>query len=135
MQLHQIQPNHQNKSSKRIGRGGKRGTYSGRGIKGQAARAGAKFQPIIRELIKKYPKLRGYRQVLVPGAVVSVNLDVLEKKFSEGEVVSPKTLLEKKIIRKIKGQEPQVKILGRGELKKKLKFEGCSFSAKAKEKV
>ncbi len=61
MQIHQIRPIHKKKDRKRVGRGGKRGTYSGRGMKGQKSRAGAKFEPIIRSLIKRYPKLRGYR--------------------------------------------------------------------------
>jgi large subunit ribosomal protein L15 len=61
MQLHDIHPIHKSKKKKRVGRGGKRGTYSGRGQKGQKSRAGAKFEPIIRSLIKKYPKLRGYK--------------------------------------------------------------------------
>ncbi|KPJ73361.1 50S ribosomal protein L15, partial [Parcubacteria bacterium DG_74_1] len=49
MQLHEIKPIHKLKKSKRIGRGGKRGTYSGRGIKGQKSRAGRRFKPVIRE--------------------------------------------------------------------------------------
>ncbi len=61
MQLHELRPKHKLKKKKRIGRGGKTGTYSGRGVKGQKSRAGAKFEPIIRGLIKRYPKLRGYR--------------------------------------------------------------------------
>lgn len=61
MQLHQIKPSHKSKSEKRIGRGGKRGTYSGRGIKGQKARAGAKKRPALRDFVKKIPKKRGYR--------------------------------------------------------------------------
>jgi large subunit ribosomal protein L15 len=44
-----------------VGRGGKKGTYSGRGIKGQKSRAGKRLEPIIRSIIKRYPKLRGYR--------------------------------------------------------------------------
>lgn len=59
MQLHELQPKHKLKKQKRIGRGGKRGTYSGRGIKGQKSRAGRKLKPAIREFIKRYPKLRG----------------------------------------------------------------------------
>ena len=59
MQLHELKPIHKNKESKKIGRGGKRGTYSGKGMKGQRSRAGARMQPIIRELTKRYPKLRG----------------------------------------------------------------------------
>lgn len=61
MQLHQIQPSKKIKKKKRVGRGGKRGTYCGRGIKGQKARAGAKIRPQIRNLIKKIPKVRGYK--------------------------------------------------------------------------
>lgn len=59
MQLHELQPIHQSKSKKRIGRGGKRGTYSGKGIKGQKSRAGRKIRPAIRDLIQRTPKLRG----------------------------------------------------------------------------
>jgi len=61
MQLHQIQPLNKRKSKRRVGRGGKRGTYCGRGMKGQRARTGAKVRPEIRDLIKKIPKIRGYR--------------------------------------------------------------------------
>lgn len=136
MQLHQIRPIHKRKKGKRIGRGGKRGTYSGRGIKGQKARAGKRLKPIVRELLKKYPKLRGYKfGGRKDKNVAIVNLASLEKKFSDGEKVSPQTLIEKKIIRKIKGKNPLVKILGKGEITKKLVFENCLFSEKAKEKI
>ncbi|MDI6882976.1 MAG: uL15 family ribosomal protein [Patescibacteria group bacterium] len=139
MQLHQIKPIHKRKSKKRVGRGGKRGTYSGRGVKGQKARAGRKFQPIIRELIKKYPKLRGYRfkskTKNKKSKMAVLNLDILEEKFVSGEKINPQTLLEKKIISKIKGRVPAVKILGKGELRKKLIIEGCKVSKGAKEKI
>jgi len=139
MQLHQLKPIHKLKKPKRVGRGGKRGTYSGRGIKGQRARAGRKLKPIIREIIKKYPKLRGYRSNLKIKnqklKITIVNLDILEKKFNSGEKVTPEILLEKRIIRKIKGRLPKVKILGRGEIKKVLVIEGCSVSKSAKEKI
>ena len=61
MQLQELKPIHRLKKKKRVGRGGKRGTYCGRGIKGQKSRAGRKLKPLIRDVIKKYPKLRGYR--------------------------------------------------------------------------
>lgn len=61
MQLHELKPIHKKKRSKRIGRGGKKGTYAGRGVKGQKSRAGRRLKPLVRELIKRYPKLRGYR--------------------------------------------------------------------------
>ena len=135
MQLHQLQPKHKLKRKKRIGRGGKRGTYSGRGIKGQKSRAGRKLAPVVRELIKKYPKLRGYRAKRPLKNLAIVNIGKLDEKFEESAVVNPKTLLEKKLIRRIKGKMPKVKILGKGELTKKLKFENCEFSESAKRKI
>ncbi len=135
MQLHQLKPKHKLKKKKRIGRGGKRGTYSGKGIKGQKSRAGRKFAPVVRELIKKYPKLRGYRFKGQDKNLAIVNIGDLDKKFKESEVVNPKALLERKLIRRIKGKTPKVKILGRGELKKKLIIENCELSKSAKEKI
>jgi len=139
MQLHQLKPIHKPKKSKRVGRGGKKGTYSGRGIKGQKARAGKRLKPIIREIIKKYPKLRGYRSKLKIKnqklKITILNLDILEKKFNSGEKVTPQILLEKRLIRKIKGKMPEVKILRKGELTKKLIIEGCQVSKTAKEQI
>ncbi len=137
MQLHELKPIHKSKKTKRIGRGGKKGTYSGRGIKGQKSRAGRRFKPVIRELIKKYPKLRGYRQKSKfknkKLKIVIVNLEVLEKKFETGETINPQILLERKIIRKIKGRLPEVKILSKGKLAKSLNIEDCLVSKKTKE--
>ena len=135
MQLHQLKPKHKLKKKKRIGRGGKRGTYSGKGIKGQKSRAGRKFAPVIRELIKKYPKLRGYRFRGRDKNLAIINIGDLDKKFKESEVVNPKVLLERRLIRRIKGKTPKVKILGRGELKKKLIIKNCELSKGAKEKI
>lgn len=135
MQLHELRPIHKRKKSKRVGRGGKRGTYSGRGIKGQRARAGRRLKPVIRELIKKYPKLRGYKFKKAELKPAIVNIETLEKKFQTGEVVTPKTLLEKKLIRRIKGRMPKVKILGKGEITKSLIIENCQVSKSAKEKI
>lgn len=134
MQLHEIKLIKKSKKGKRVGRGGKKGTYCGRGVKGQKSRAGRKLKPIIRELIKKYPKVRGYK-FKAKKEIVIINLDTLEKKFKEGEKITPETLIEKKIIRKVNGKIPKVKILGRGELKKKLEFKGFIFSKSAKEKI
>lgn len=60
MQLHELQPFHATKTEKRIGRGGKRGTTSGRGTKGQKARAGHRIRPAERDLIQQLPKKRGF---------------------------------------------------------------------------
>jgi len=139
MQLHELKPIHKLKKPKRVGRGGKRGTYAGRGIKGQKSRAGRRLKPIIREIIKKYPKLRGYKFKSKiknqKSKIVIVNLEALEKKFKTGEIISPRILLERKIIRKIKGRISGVKILGKGEITKKLIIEGCEISKSAKEKI
>ena len=135
MQLHQLKPIHKEKRPKRVGRGGKRGTYSGRGLKGQSARAGRKMQPIIRELIKRYPKLRGYKFKRVNLKPAVVNIGILEKKFKPADVISPKVLLEERIIRRILGRLPKVKILGKGKLTKKLIIEGCQVSKSAREEI
>jgi large subunit ribosomal protein L15 len=145
MQLHQLKPKHKSKRKKRIGRGGKRGTYSGRGSKGQRSRAGRKFKPVIRELIKRYPKLRGYKFKRVTLKPAVVNIEMLEKKFSaeEGPVtagkagikINPQLLLERGVIRRIKGRLPRVKILGQGKLTKKLIIENCQVSKQAREKI
>jgi large subunit ribosomal protein L15 len=135
MQLHQLKPKHKLKKRKRIGRGGKRGTYSGRGIKGQKARAGRRFKPVIREFIKKYPKLRGYKFKSQRKEFVGINIGILERRFETGQVVSPETLLKLRLIHKIKGKMPKVKILGEGEITKKLIIMGCEVSKSAKEKI
>jgi len=136
MRLEELKPVHKKKRRKRVGRGGKRGTYSGRGIKGQKSRAGRRFKPIIRDLIKRYPKLRGYRfksKDLNRSRVL--NLEVLEDKFKDSEEVSPKTLLERKLISKIKGRTPAVKILGRGKLTKPLIVKDCQVSKSTREAI
>ena len=132
MQIHELKPKHKNRGKKRIGRGGKKGTYSGKGIKGQKSRAGRKMVPIIRELIKKYPKLKGYRRFVLQDYKAVVNLDILEKTSKDGEIISPDSLIKKGIIRMIKGKKPEVKILGKGKLTKKLVIENCKVSASAK---
>ncbi len=134
MQLHQLHPKHKSKRKKRIGRGGKRGTYSGRGVKGQKSRSGRKLEPIIRGLIKRYPKLRGYKFKEWKTRPAVVNVGSL-KKFKTGEKINPSALLEKKIIPKIKGRMPKVKILGKGKLTKALTIEGCEVSKSATEKI
>ena len=135
MQLHQIKPIHKQKKQKRIGHGGKHGTHSGRGVKGQKSRSSRRLKPIIRELIKRYPKLRGYKFKSYKIKPVIINLDILEKKFKPEETITPQTLLEKRLIRKIKGRVPKIKILGTGEITKALTIEGCQVSKSVGEKI
>ena len=141
MQLHEIKRNSPRKTAKRIARGGKRGKTSGRGGKGQTARAGNSMRPEMRAFIKKLPKLRGHgknRARTVNSGVVKpvpVNLNVIEKAFSAGEVVSPQTLVMKAVIATKSKRAPVVKILATGEVTKKLKFEGCLVSEAARVKI
>ena len=141
MQLNLLVPRTKNKKNPPVGRGGKRGKTSGRGGKGQTARAGHKIRPEVRDLIKKLPKRRGHgknrartvRTNRIP--VSAVNLDALELNYKAGEKVTPATLLAKGIVRRAKGRAPMVKILGTGELTKALVVEGCALSASAKAAV
>ncbi len=135
MQLHQLKRKNPNKTSVKVGRGGKRGKTSGRGHKGQNARAGTSKRPESREIIKRLPKLRGYRFKSFQERPVLVNLAVLESNFASGDEVTPKILFEKQIIAKKENKIPSVKILGNGEITKKLNISDCSFSQSAKDKI
>jgi large subunit ribosomal protein L15 len=137
MQAHQLKPPQGAKhAKKRIGRGNSagQGTYSGRGLKGQKARAGNKprrfFEGGQTRLFKKLPFRRGFRN---PFRVEyqPVNLDDLQK-FEDGADVTPELLKEKGILRSIR---MPVKILASGELTKKLTVTAHRFSLTAKEKI
>lgn len=128
------------KPAVRIGKGGKRGKTSGRGMKGQKARKGNSTRPEMRDIIKKLPKRRGYgvnrARVVVPRAGYQVlNLDQLETHFEAGAVVSPKTALELGLVSRVSGKLPQVKVLARGTLSKKLEFSNVALSETAKAAV
>lgn len=134
MQLHDLKPT-KSKSKKRVGRGGKRGTYSGRGIKGQKSRAGHKKAPVVRELLKKYHKLRGYKFNSINEKPAIVNVSDIEKLFNSGDVITPEALLEKNLIRKSSGSLPKVKVLGNGSITKKVTLKECISSKQAAQKI
>lgn len=131
MQLHQLKPNHKFKNKKRVGRGGKRGTYSGRGSKGQRARAGHRIRPAERDLIQRLPKLRGFKNKPLGSKAVVVNLADLERKIKT-DVIDRKTLLEAGLLKK---SDKKVKILGVGEIKRPLQVNGLEISESAKKKI
>ena len=135
MQTHQVKREHPNKKGKTIGRGGKRGTTSGKGTKGQLARSGRKLRPELREIIKKIPKLRGYRFTSIQKDTFPVNLEILESVFSAGSVISPKTLIAAGVVERFGGKKPVIKILGKGEITKKFIISNCEVSATAKEAI
>jgi large subunit ribosomal protein L15 len=132
---HELKPIYKFKRKKRVGRGGKRGTYSGRGLKGQKARAGRKFKDYGREVILRIPKQRGFKFKALPRLIEEVNLLEISRKFSDGEEVTPKTLLAKGLIKKVSGKQPVIKILGDGSLDKRLIFRGVLVSELARKKI
>lgn len=121
-----------------VGRGGKRGKTSGRGGKGQSARAGNKRRPEWRDIIKKLPKLRGRgvnQNKPVSNYMTVVNVGRIEEVFMAGDMVTPATLIEKGIVYTQSGRIPAIKILGDGEITKAVKISGCFISGSAKEKI
>lgn len=131
MQTHELK-NPGRKYKKRIGRGGKRGSYSGRGVKGQHAHAGGRLPRPLDEAVKVFPKLRGARaqMKLVPRAIV-VRLASLERVFQNGASVTLETLRAAGLA-KGKGK---VKILSGGEVTKKLTVQGIAVSQSARESI
>ncbi|GIW66432.1 MAG: hypothetical protein KatS3mg095_0330 [Candidatus Parcubacteria bacterium] len=116
------------KKRKRIGRGGKKGNYSGRGMKGQKSRAGRRIRPALRDIVLKFPKLRGFKFKPLKDKPYIVNLNIIDKNFDNGEIVNLDSLINKKIIKLPKSKKNvKVKILGNGELTKKLFFSNKFF--------
>src|SRR5579863_4914513 len=100
MQLHDLKRKTENKSPKHVGRGGGRGKTSGRGTKGQKARAGHRIRPDVREQLKKIPKLRGrgvHGLRTIQAKPLVLNLASLEVAFAVGDTINPTVLLERGI--------------------------------------
>lgn len=136
MQTNNLKRKNPNYKSSRVGRGGKRGKTSGRGTKGQNSRAGRKKRPEMRDIIKKIPKKRGYRfNTVKQYSVYPVNLSILEKVFSNNAKITPSSLVKMKVVEMYKGKNPKVKILGTGDVSKKLNLSGCTVSEAAKAKI
>jgi len=110
MQLHQLKPTHKQRAAKIIGRGGRRGHYCGSGVPKGRSRA-ANVKPVIRELLKRYPKRRGYKFKTLSEKIAVLDLGILDKKFDTGQIVSPQILIERRLVRRIGGAVPQIKIL------------------------
>lgn len=138
MQANQLKRNHPNTKRMIVARGGKRGKTAGRGGKGQSARAGNKRRPEWRDIIKQLPKLRGrgvnqHKSFQIKPVIVNVGL--LEEIFNVGDSVTPTILVEKFVIKTRSGKIPAVKILGDGEITKKIAITGCLVSDSAKAKI
>lgn len=135
MQIHELKRNTKSKKKRQIGRGGKRGKTSGRGTKGQNARAGRKKRPELRDMIKKFPKLRGYRFASVGEKATVISLEAINKAFPKGGEITPATLASKGVILKKGNTYPRVKILSGGDISSNITVSGCEVSKGALEKI
>lgn len=136
MQIHELK-NRKRKKKKVIGRGGKRGTYSGRGNKGQKSRSGASINPLFEggrsSLVERLKKTRGFKSPHFKKVVL--NLNDLERNFKEGDVIGVEQLIQAGLVDKIKAKRG-IKILGDGKLKKKMTFQkNILFSKSAREAI
>ena len=145
LNLHSLQPAQPRRARKRIGRGlgSGKGRYSGRGLKGQKSRSGSHKMPAGFEggqmpIDMRLGKLRGNTSAdampIGPFRTYSqpVNLRDLEERFDAGAEVTPETLKERRLIRKV---SVDVKVLGVGELSKALSVSAHGFSKAAKDKI
>jgi large subunit ribosomal protein L15 len=118
------------KKRKRVGRGGKRGTYAGRGLKGQRSRSGGKsgLKALgFKQTLQRIPKVRGFKSLKPKMAVV--NLSDLENKFNDGDNIDPRAFQKIGLVDSI---SDGVKVLGNGKLSKKLNISANGFSTSAK---
>ncbi len=135
MQLHTIGSSNK-KAKKRVGRGGKRGTTSGRGTKGQKSRSGHRIRPAIRDLILRLPKRRGYKNRPQSDKPFIVSLSELETKLKlfSGE----KKTLDKEFLKELGILPPSyigaVKILN-GKIETAVTVRGVKLSKSAQEKI
>ena len=138
MNLHNLKPNRGAKHRvKRLGCGESSGLgkTSGRGHKGQKSRSGGGVRPGFEggqmPLHRRLPK-RGFNNTRFQDKIAVVNVASLNERFEDGDTVNMGTL---KAARLVKGTYDGVKVLGNGDLAKKLTIEGCKVSASAKEKI
>jgi len=138
MELHKVL--HQagtHKGRKRIGRGNGSGSgkTSGRGHKGAGSRAGSKHKATLEggqmPLFRRLPK-RGFSNFAFCTRYNAVNVGEIDKRFDDGAHVTPEALLAVGLIRNLRNR---VKVLGDGEVTKKLKVEAARFTKSAQEKI
>lgn len=145
LNLSTLGPAQKRRARKRIGRGlgSGKGRYSGRGIKGQKSRAGSHrmrpgFEGGQMPIAMRLPKLRGNTSAdAMPvgphrTSTQPVNVRDLERVFDAGADVTPESLVEKGLVKNLR---VDVKILGDGELTKRLNVTAHLFSGPAREKI
>ena len=138
MKAHELKsPHGATHRGRRVGRGHSagQGKTSGRGIKGQGSRSGGVKAPYFEggqlPFVRRLPFVRGFVNIhKVPFA--PVNIEALASAFNDGDAVTVEKLVERGLI---KSTRQRVKVLGDGELQKKLSVQAHAFSASAKEKI
>ena len=137
MKLHELAPaagSTKENFRKGRGAGSGNGKTAGKGHKGQNARSGGGVRPGFEggqiPLSRRLPK-RGFNNVFAKEYAI-VNVETINGAFEDGAVVNAETLIEKGIVKKL---YDGVKVLGRGEITKKVTVQAAIFSASAKEKI
>lgn len=132
MQINDLKLKIKRPKRKTIGRGGKKGTYSGRGVKGQKARSGVSIDPLFEggrsTLIDRMKKKKGFKSKKVKKTVIKFSS--IEKKFENGAKITIKDLMEKKLLKKSQA-DCGVKILGPAGKKNSFSFEEGIFVSKS----
>ena len=129
MQLHTLTHNPSDKKRTRVGRGiaAGQGKTAGRGTKGQKSRSGynlpRKFEGGQTPLILRLPKVRGFKHARLETIIIDRTL--INKHYQNGEIVSPETLLKKKLIDSF---DRPIKILGQEPVLVQVTFEGVTQS-------
>ena len=132
MKLHELKPAYgSTKGKKRVGRGGKYSKTAGRGEKGQNARSGGGVAIGFEGGQTRRLGKRGFSNAMFKKVYACVNVSDLNR-FDEGTVVTPEVLIEVGLVKK---ELDGIKILGNGELTKKLTVKAQKFSTSAKAKI
>lgn len=138
MKLHDLKPDPGSKRKrKRVGRGiaAGKGKTAGRGHKGQGARSGGGKGPYFEggqlPLVRRLPFKRGFTNIFAI-TYQEVNVDMIEARFADGAVVNGASLKAAGLVRKA---DDPIKVLGRGELGKKLEVYANKFTRSAAEKI
>lgn len=124
MQIHNLKIEKSQRRRKRVGRGGKKGTYSGRGNKGQKARSGVSLDPLFEggrsSLVDRMKKIKGFKSFKPKNLVLKLSL--LEKKFKDGDLINREALIASGYFGSMETQRRKIKILNSPGFKTKLKI-------------
>jgi large subunit ribosomal protein L15 len=126
------------KKTKRVGRGGKRGTTAGRGTKGQKSRSGHRMRPAERDLILRIPKARGFRNKPQEPSAIIFNVGFLSDRLKrdgheKGVTITKEFLIAMKLLpTRFQGL---VKILGHGDIETIFSVKGLKLSKEAQIKI